>query len=152
MSKKVLVINGPNLGLLGKREPDVYGNINLTDIENTLKEHAKGLDIELEFFQSDIEGEIVKRIGEAWKDNDSINGMIINPAGYTHTSVAIHDAVKASKLPTVEVHISPIYKREEFRHTSVISSACAGQISGFGKDSYVLGLIALSRLLNEKNV
>ncbi|MFC1566964.1 type II 3-dehydroquinate dehydratase, partial [bacterium] len=114
----ILVINGPNLGMLGKREPEVYGKITLTDIERTLNDEAKKLGVKLEFFQSDIEGEIVRHIGES----SNTDGILINPAAYTHTSVAIHDAILASKLPTVEVHISMIYKREEFRHKSIISS------------------------------
>jgi 3-dehydroquinate dehydratase-2 len=147
---KILVINGPNLGLLGKREPEVYGKISLENINKILMEKSKQIDknIELSFFQSDIEGEIVKKIGEAWTKNN-IQGILINPGAYTHTSIAIHDAIKASKLPTVEVHLSQIYKREQFRHVSIISSACIGQISGFGIHSYIYGLEALYTVLKE---
>jgi 3-dehydroquinate dehydratase-2 len=145
---KILVINGPNLGLLGKREPEIYGSLSLAEIEKVLREEAKKIDknIDLSFFQSDIEGEIVKKIGDAWT-KDGIDAILINPGAYTHTSIAIHDAIKASGLKAVEVHISNIYKREDFRHTSIISSACIGQISGFGVYSYILGLNALLNIL-----
>ncbi|MFH1715263.1 MAG: type II 3-dehydroquinate dehydratase [Elusimicrobiota bacterium] len=147
--KRVLLISGPNLSLLGKREPDTYGSFSLPELENGLIKQAEGLNIRLECFQSDIEGEIVKKIGEAWAGSKKLfDGIIINPGGYTHTSVAIHDAIKASTLPAIEAHISQIYKREEFRHTSVISSACIGQIAGFGGDSYYLALIEMSRHLS----
>jgi 3-dehydroquinate dehydratase-2 len=147
----ILVINGPNLGLLGKREPLVYGTKSLDDISKKLVDIAKAIndkikitteEIKLSFFQSDIEGEIVKKIGEAWT-KDSIDGILINPGAYTHTSIAIHDAIQASNLPTVEVHLSHIYSRENFRHTSIISSVCVGQICGFGENSYFLGLQGL---------
>jgi len=145
---KILVINGPNLGLLGKREPAIYGTFSLSEIERVLNAEALKIqsDLELSFFQSDIEGEIVKKIGESWT-KDGVNGILINPGAYTHTSIAIHDALKASDLPAVEIHLSHIYKREEFRHTSIISSACIGQIAGFGADSYVYGLHALTKIL-----
>ena len=145
---KILVINGPNLGLLGKREPAIYGAESLETINQLLKEESGKIceNIELSFFQSDIEGEIVQKIGEAWTKN-GISGILINPGAYTHTSIAIHDAIKASNLPVVEIHLSQIYKREEFRHLSIISSACIGQVAGFGKYSYVLGLNALCHVL-----
>jgi 3-dehydroquinate dehydratase II len=148
MEKKVLVINGPNLGLLGKREKDIYGSFTLKDIENKLTEKAKELKVNLEFYQSDIEGEIVKKIGTT-----DATAIIINPGAYTHTSIAIHDAIKAVNIPAIEVHISHIYKREEFRHKSIISSACLGQISGFSIDSYVLALIEIkNRIFDGKDI
>ena len=138
----ILVINGPNLGLLGKREPEIYGKLSLAEINKNLER----TDVNLSFFQSDIEGEIVNKIGKAWTE-ENIDGIIINPGAYTHTSIAIHDAIKASNLPVVEVHISSIYGREEFRHKSIISGACVGQVSGFGAMSYVLGLEGLLSVL-----
>lgn len=138
--KKILVIHGPNLNLLGEREPEVYGKITLDEINNKLAGLARELKIEVECFQSNHEGEIVEKIGQSGKTFEAI---IINPAAYTHTSVAIRDAVAACGLPVVEVHISNIYSREEFRHKSLIAPVCKGQISGFGVDSYLLALRAL---------
>jgi 3-dehydroquinate dehydratase-2 len=142
--KKILVINGPNLNLLGAREPDVYGKTTLKDIEKSMKALAKKLKLELDFFQSNHEGEIVEKIGQSPK---SCKAVIVNPAAYTHTSVAIRDAVAACGLPVVEVHISNIYAREEFRHKSLIAPVAKGQISGFGADSYLLALRAVSNLI-----
>lgn len=139
--KKVLVLHGPNLNLLGKREKNVYGSANLTKINNELKKLAKDLKIELEIKQSNVEGELVNFI-QSTMDN-GVKGILINPAAYTHTSVAIRDAILATKLPVVEVHISNVYKREEFRHKSLIAPVSVGQIAGFGIDSYLLGLRAL---------
>jgi 3-dehydroquinate dehydratase II len=148
MQNKILIINGPNLSLLGKREKDVYGSFTLKDIENKITKKAKELKVNVEFFQSDIEGEIVKKIGST----DS-NAIIINPGAYTHTSIAIHDAIKGVNIPSIEVHISHIYKREEFRHKSIISSACIGQISGFSIDSYILALIEIkNRIFDGKDI
>jgi 3-dehydroquinate dehydratase II len=144
--KSILVIHGPNLNLLGAREPDVYGRDTLASINAGLKRLAVGEGIRLEFFQSNHEGEIVSRIGAAIGVCD---GILINPAAYTHTSVAIRDAVAASTLPVVEVHLSNIYAREAFRHQSLVSPVAAGQISGFGPHSYELGLLALSRILQK---
>jgi 3-dehydroquinate dehydratase II len=141
--RKVLVVHGPNLSLLGEREPAIYGKTKLEDINNELAKLAKELRLEIEVFQSDHEGEIVQKIGRASKTFD---GMIINPAAYTHTSVAIRDAVAASGLAAVEVHLSNIYAREEFRHKSLIAPVCKGQISGFGIESYLLALRALKNL------
>lgn len=138
--KKILVIHGPNLNLLGEREPQVYGKITLEDINTGLRKTAEAEGFKLEIFQSNHEGEIVDKIGEI---KSSARGLLINPAAYTHTSVAIRDAVSASGLPAVEVHLSNIYAREEFRHNSLIAPVCIGQISGFGIDSYMLGLKAL---------
>lgn len=138
---KILVIHGPNLNMLGIREPEIYGKITLAQINSKLKQLAKKYKVELDIFQSNHEGDIVDRIGKAKKEN--VDAIIINPAAYTHTSVAIRDAISASGLPTVEVHLSNIYAREEFRHTSVIAPVCKGQISGLGPYSYYLALEAV---------
>ncbi len=139
---KILIINGPNLNMLGKRETDIYGNVKLEDIDRLLTDESKSIDenLVLEFFQSNSEGEIVGHIQLAL---DSCDGILINPAAYTHTSVAIRDALLSTGLPVVEVHISNIFKREEFRHRSFMSEVCVGVISGFGVDSYLLGLRGL---------
>ncbi|MCA9398724.1 MAG: type II 3-dehydroquinate dehydratase [Candidatus Omnitrophica bacterium] len=142
---KVLVVHGPNLNLLGQRETDIYGNTSLDDINRQLSSIAKDAGIELEFFQSNHEGDIVDVIGKA-KQN-GLQAILINPAAYTHTSVAIRDAVAAVDLPTIEVHLSNVYAREEFRHTSLIAPVAHGQISGFGVDSYLLGLQAIINLI-----
>jgi 3-dehydroquinate dehydratase-2 len=142
--KKFLIIHGPNLNLLGEREADVYGSLTLSDINNELITLSKELNVELETFQTNIEGEIVDAIQKAKGKFDAI---VINPGGYTHSSVAIRDAISAVKVPTVEVHLSNIYSREEFRHKSVIAPVAAGQITGFGKESYLLGLRAAASLL-----
>ncbi|MDD5491755.1 MAG: type II 3-dehydroquinate dehydratase [bacterium] len=141
--KKILVIHGPNLNLLGKREPGIYGKITLNRINEELTEEAKKLKIVLTTFQSAHEGEIVEAIGKAGSWADAI---VINPAAYTHTSVAIRDAVLAVGIPVIEVHLSNIYRREEFRHKSMVAPAAAGQISGFGINSYLLGLQAAAAL------
>ncbi len=140
---KILVIHGPNLNLLGLRETDIYGNRTLEEINNSLKELAKELGFELIIKQSNHEGEIVDLI-QASKDYD---GILINPAAYTHTSIAIRDAIAAINVPTVEVHLSNIYKREEFRRASLIAPVATGQVSGFGARSYLLGLRALAYIL-----
>jgi len=137
---KILVIHGPNLNLLGKREPEIYGKTTLREINSSLKKEAQGLAIVVEFFQSNNEGEIVTKIQEAMGKFD---GIIINPGAYTHTSVAIRDALAATGVPTVEVHISNVFKREEFRHKSFISGVAIGVISGFAADSYLLGFRGL---------
>ena len=144
-TKKILVLHGPNLNMLGKREKSIYGKVSLEKINSDLKGLAKELGIELEIKQSNIEGELVGFIQDALKKKS--NGVLINPAAYTHTSVAIRDAILATKLPAVEVHISNIHKREEFRHKSLTAPACVGQITGFGQDSYKLGLLALSSII-----
>ena len=141
--KKILVINGPNLNLLGTREPEIYGRLTLNDIETQLKNKAEQLKVEIECFQSNCEGEIVNKIGLAKNKFDAI---IINPAAYTHTSVAIRDAISAVDIATIEVHISNIYSREEFRHKSFISPVCIGQISGLGIDGYLLALEYFSKI------
>ena len=141
--KKILVINGPNLNLLGTREPEIYGRLTLNDIGIQLKNKAEQLKVEIECFQSNCEGEIVNKIGLAKNKFDAI---IINPAAYTHTSVAIRDAISAVDIATIEVHISNIYSREEFRHKSFISPVCIGQISGLGIDGYLLALEYFSKI------
>lgn len=135
---KILIINGPNLNLLGTRESDVYGTKTLEEINKSLEKLANELDVEIDIRQSNHEGEIVDLIQKA-KDYAA---LVINPAAYTHTSVAIRDAIAAVDIPAVEIHLSNIYKREEFRHKSLISPVAYGQISGFGPESYILGLRA----------
>lgn len=144
MSKKILVIHGPNLDLLGKREVDIYGDVTIEEINKDLQKMARIKKVSLTILQSNYEGEIVEVIGRAKGKHDAI---LINPAAYTHTSVAIRDAISAVNIPTVEVHLSNIYAREEFRHTSLISPVAKGQICGFGKMSYVLGLEAAINLI-----
>ncbi len=139
--KKILVIHGPNLQLLGNREEDIYGSMTIEDINTLLCEEAKKLNIEIVIQQSNHEGEIVTLIGDARKN--AYDGLLINPAAYTHTSVAILDALKACALPVVEVHLSNIYSREEFRHKSITAAATIGQVCGFGAESYLLGLNGL---------
>lgn len=138
--KKILVIHGPNLNLLGQREKDIYGQTTLEDINNQLQVLAKTHNVELTILQSNHEGDIVDCIGTAKKEGFS--AILINPAAYTHTSVAIRDAILAVSLPTVEVHLSNIYSREDFRHKSLVAPVAHGQISGFGVNSYLLGLQA----------
>ncbi len=145
--KKILVVHGPNLNLLGQREKDIYGKATLEEINRLLKKAALAHTVEVEIFQSNHEGEIVDAIGKSKRDGFA--AILINPAAYTHTSVAIRDAVLAVSLPTVEVHLSNIYAREDFRHKSLIAPVCVGQISGFGVNSYLLGLEAIIRLLNK---
>jgi len=146
---KILVIHGPNLNLLGEREVNIYGTTTISEINNDIKKICDKEMVETVFFQSNHEGEIVDRIGHAGKDG--ISAIVINPAAYTHTSIAIRDAVSASGVPVIEVHLSNIYSREEFRHTSLIAPVARGQISGFGKQSYILGIeAAIGVLKNEK--
>lgn len=142
---KVLVIHGPNLNLLGQREKDIYGQTSLDEINAGLQKTAGENGITLEVFQSNHEGDIVDQIGQAARNG--IEAILINPAAYTHTSIAIRDAVAAVNIPTVEVHLSNVYAREEFRHTSLIAPVAHGQITGFGVDSYSLGLEAIIRLI-----
>lgn len=140
--KKVLVIHGPNLNLLGRREPEVYGKEGLETINNEISGEAKNLDLSVDFFQSNSEGEIVDKIQQSAEDFSII---IINPAAYTHTSVAIRDALLAVHLPAIEVHLSNIHKREEFRKKSMISDVVIGQISGFGAYGYILAIKAAAK-------
>ncbi|MDR2772056.1 MAG: type II 3-dehydroquinate dehydratase [Elusimicrobiota bacterium] len=139
--KKILIINGPNLNMLGKREPDIYGDITLKAIEAKIKNLSQKVRVEVSFFQSNSEGEIITEIQKA---QETFDGIIINPAGYSHTSIAIRDAIAAIKLPVIEVHISNIYAREDFRKHSYISEVCMGQIAGFGVDGYLFALIRLA--------
>jgi 3-dehydroquinate dehydratase-2 len=146
--KKILVIHGPNLNLLGTREPGVYGSVTLAKINQMLKTQAKKSKAILVIKQSNHEGQIVDLIGQA--KNNKFQGILINPAAYTHTSVAVRDAVAACGLNVVEVHLSNIYSREEFRHKSLISPVAIGTILGFGAKSYTLGLAALLDLIPAK--
>jgi 3-dehydroquinate dehydratase-2 len=141
--KKILVLHGPNLNLLGVREKDVYGSVSLESVNTELMKRAAGLGVELEILQSNHEGELVGAIQAALGKKDA---LIINPAAYTHTSVAIRDAIAASSVPTIEVHLSNIYRREEFRHHSMVAPVALAQISGFGPMSYYLALQAASEL------
>lgn len=142
---KILIIHGPNLNMLGKREPEIYGAGTLQEINRLLRDEAKQLGVKNEIFQSNSEGEIVGRIQDAMKKFD---GLLINPGAYTHTSIAIRDAILSAGLPAVEVHISNICKREDFRQKSFISGVALGVISGFGADSYILGLRGLVNYLS----
>src|ERR1051325_2621051 len=137
--RKVLVLNGPNLNLLGKRQPEIYGSLTLAEINRRMEALAKELGVEVAFRQSNSEGELVGWIQEA---SDQFGAVLINPGAYTHSSIAIRDAITAAGIPTIEVHISNIYKREEFRRHSYIAAVAVGQIAGFGVNSYLLGLRA----------
>lgn len=143
MSKRIIVINGPNLNLLGTREKDVYGSATLSEIGASVMKEAERLGMTADFVQSNHEGEIIDKIHEARGKYDVI---ILNPGAYTHYSIAIRDAVKAVELPCIEIHLSNIHAREEFRSKSVIAPVCVGQICGFGKDSYIVALKAASLL------
>ena len=141
---RILVVHGPNLNLLGRREPETYGTTSLVEINARLEEYARERGVELVIFQSNHEGELIDRIQQAAEPGDAhCDGLLINPAAYTHTSVALRDAIASVGLPAVEVHLSNIHARESFRHTSLIAPVCLGQISGFGAQSYLLGLEAL---------
>lgn len=144
---KILVLNGPNLNLLGTREPGVYGSQTLAQIMEALKQRGQARQIDVEWFQSNDEGALVTRIGES---RGRYDGIIFNPAAYTHTSIALRDALLAVGVPCVEVHLSNIHAREPFRHTSLTAAACLGQISGFGPLSYGLALEALAAHLEKK--
>jgi 3-dehydroquinate dehydratase-2 len=144
LQKKILVIHGPNLNMLGKREPDIYGQQTLDEIDDQLHKLGEKLGIDLETFQSNHEGEIVSRIQQAL---GTCNGILINPAAYTHTSIAIRDALSLLDIPIVEIHLSNIYKRESFRHNSLIADIAAARISGFGAQGYLLALEGLAALI-----
>ena len=144
--KKIIILNGPNLNLLGEREKNQYGNVTLEDIKNNCIEYAVKNEIKLSFYQSNIEGELVNQIQKSRNDQ---NGLIINAGGYTHTSVAIHDALKILKIPIIELHISNIYNREEFRHKSLISKVAKGVICGFGADGYMMSIKAMRNFLKK---
>ena len=145
MSNNIIIINGPNLNLLGEREQSQYGSITFEKLKNNCLNKAKDLNINLEFLQSNIEGEIVTHIQEA---KNKFDGIIINAAGFTHTSVAIRDALDVFKKPIIELHISNIYKREEFRQKSLISDIATGGIFGLGDEGYNLAIIAMQKMLN----
>jgi 3-dehydroquinate dehydratase-2 len=143
---KIIILNGPNLNLLGEREKNQYGNFTLKDVEKNCNEYAANNNIELSLFQSNIEGELVSKIQDSRNSQD---GLIINAGGYTHTSVAIHDALKILKIPIIELHISNIYNREEFRHKSLISKVAKSVICGFGADGYIMSLEAINKFVKK---
>ena len=142
---KILILHGPNLNLLGTREPEVYGSLTLDEINNKLIELGKELGADIKCLQSNHEGALIDALHDArtWA-----NGVVFNPGGYTHTSIALRDAISAIRIPVVEVHLSNVYAREEFRHVSMISAVCKGKITGFGWRSYMLGLRALMDVLS----
>jgi 3-dehydroquinate dehydratase-2 len=143
---KILILHGPNLNLLGTREPEVYGSLSLDDINNKLINLGEELSVEVTCLQSNHEGELIDALQDAqtWA-----KGVVFNPGAYTHTSIALRDAISAIEIPVIEVHLSNVYAREEFRHTSMISAVCTGKIAGFGWRSYVLGLNALVEVLQD---
>ena len=144
--KKIIILNGPNLNLLGEREKNQYGNFTLEDIEKSCREFSEKNNLNLTLFQSNIEGELIEKIQDSRNMQD---GLIINAGGYTHTSVAIHDALKILKIPIIELHISNIYNREEFRHKSLISKLAKGVICGFGAEGYTMALSSMKKFLNK---
>ena len=146
MSNKIIIINGPNINLLGEREQSQYGSVSFKDLKKTCLSKIDELSMSGEFFQSNVEGEIVTKIQESRKNYD---GIIINAAGFTHTSVAIRDALDVFKKPIIELHISNIYKREEFRHKSLISDIATGGIFGLGDNGYILAIIAMQNMLQK---
>ena len=146
--KNIIIINGPNLNLLGEREQSQYGSITYDDLKNKCIKYSKDLEVDIEFIQSNIEGEIVTIIQKA---KEKFDGLIINAAGFTHTSVAIRDALTIFKKPSIELHISNIYKREEFRHKSMISDVVTGIICGLGSNGYILAINAMHELLKNGN-
>ncbi|MFP4156317.1 MAG: type II 3-dehydroquinate dehydratase [Opitutales bacterium] len=143
--KRIVIINGPNLDRLGQREPEVYGDQTLTDLENLLTEEAASLDVEVQFYQSNHEGFIIDEINNEFADGE-VFGLIINPGALTHTSLALRDALAGADLPVIEVHISNIYKREKIRQHSLTAGVCLGVISGLGFDGYVAALRHLAKL------
>ena len=143
---KIMVIQGPNINMLGLREPGIYGSMRMEDIHAQMKIVADQNSVDIDFFQSNLEGEIVDKIQECLGEAD---GIIINPAAYTHTSIAIRDALSAVNLPVIEVHISNIYRREEFRHKSLVAAVAAGQIAGFGPVGYHLAMIGMLQIFEQ---
>ena len=141
---KIIILNGPNLNLLGEREKKEYGSFTLKQVEENCIEYSAKNNIKLSFFQSNIEGELINKIQNS---RNNCHGLIINAGGYTHTSVAIHDALKIVKIPIIELHISNIYNREDFRHKSLISKVAKGVICGFGAEGYIMALIAMNQYL-----
>ena len=148
MSSNILFLNGPNLNLLGQREQSQYGSITYEELKKKCEEKCKDLNLKVEFVQSNVEGEMVSLIQSA---NEKFDGIIINAAAFTHTSVAIRDALDIFKKPIIELHISNIYKREEFRHKSLISNIVTGGIFGLGSDGYILAIISMQKLLKNEN-
>ena len=148
MNNKIIIINGPNINLLGEREQSQYGTVSFNDLKKTCLDKLKELSMSGEIYQSNIEGEIVNKIQEARK---SFDGIIINAAAFTHTSVAIRDALDVFKKPIIELHISNIYKREEFRHKSLISDVVTGGIFGLGSEGYILAIISMEKILKNEN-
>jgi 3-dehydroquinate dehydratase-2 len=148
MTLKIQIINGPNLNLLGKREPDIYGHLTLDEIKKEVDNHCQPKKITADFYQSNIEGELVGKIQEI---SGSVDGLIINAAAFTHTSVAILDALNTLAIPKIEVHISNVFAREEFRHKSMISKSVNGIICGFGLNSYILAVDAIERIIKDEN-
>lgn len=144
---KILFLNGPNLNLLGQREPEIYGHTTLAEIEAKVRERAAELKVEIDFRQSNLEGELVGWVQQA---NGKFDVIVINAAAYTHTSIALRDAIAGSGVPTIEIHLSNVHAREEFRHKSLIAPVCRGQITGFGQKSYILGVEA-AVYVNEVN-
>ena len=146
--KKIIILNGPNLNLLGERERNQYGSFTLSEVEKNCEKFASKNNLIISFYQSNIEGEIVEKIQNSRKDQ---NGLIINAGGYTHTSVAIHDSLKILKIPIIELHITNIYNREEFRHKSLISNVATRVICGFGSEGYIMSLNAMNNLIKNEN-
>ena len=144
--KKIIILNGPNLNLLGEREKNQYGSLTLKDVEKKCEDFANTQNMAISFYQSNVEGEIVDKIQDSRKNQD---GLIINAGGYTHTSVAIHDALKIIKIPIIELHITNIYNREDFRHKSLISRVAKGVICGFGVDGYIMAIKAMEKFLEQ---
>ena len=145
---KIIILNGPNLNLLGEREKNQYGTFTLKEVEKKCKEYSDNNNINLTFFQSNVEGELINQIQDSRNNQE---GLVINAGGYTHTSVAIHDALKILKIPIIELHISNIYNREEFRHKSLISKVAKGIICGFGEEGYIMSLQAMKKFLKNEN-
>ena len=148
MNNKIIIINGPNLNLLGEREQSQYGSTSFDELKNKCLKKSKEIGINVEFFQSNLEGELVNLIQDS---REKYDGMIINAAGFTHTSVAIRDALDLFKKPIIELHISNIYKREEFRHKSLISDVVTGGIFGLGVEGYILAIISMEKILKNEN-